>query len=172
MSICLAGCASALRSSDTICREIARFANSTTDTSEHRVLLTNRWGDTSPEGEFLMYSKRCERGDYEPGKVLCAYLLYNTSAEFPEHNFDRAIRCLGDEKRQITSSPVKTYVARRALYVKPGILLRVSYPVDGEALEIAVQHGHGGGRSQTSSNRLERPRVASSLSQGGSRISR
>jgi hypothetical protein len=135
----LAGCASSLRSSDMICREVAHFANSVTDTSEHRVLLTNRWGDTSPEGEYLLYSKRCERGDYEPGKVLCAYLLYNTSAEFPEHNFERAIRCLGDETRQIASRPVKSFVSRRALYVKSGILLRVSYPVDGEAMEIAAR---------------------------------
>jgi hypothetical protein len=95
----LSACASTQREIDAICPAIAAFANASTDAAVHSVQLTTDWGGTYTKSEdpneWTMAAKRCEHGGFEPGRVLCDYLIEETSTEFPGINYRRALRCIG-----------------------------------------------------------------------------
>jgi hypothetical protein len=99
LALALSACASTRSEVDAICPAIAAFANASTDATVHSVQLTTDWGGayTKPENpdEWVMASKGCEHGGFEPGRVLCGYLLEETSTEFPGINYRRALRCIG-----------------------------------------------------------------------------
>src|SRR6185295_17936196 len=85
-----------------LCPELARFANASRTAGVHRVVLEGGWGDcphsdheNNENGGPTMWCQRCEHGGFPAGKALCAYLLENTSWEFPNINLRRALDCLG-----------------------------------------------------------------------------
>src|SRR6185312_13672436 len=86
--IALTGCAS--RSNvdskrDAMCREIAEFANASSDGLLHKVQLMNDWGGrycSAGPDEVAMACKACNHDAYAPGKRLCGYLMEHTSTEF------------------------------------------------------------------------------------------
>ena len=91
----LAGCAGSSRRTDSLCGEMLRFANSVPPSSEHAVELCVSWGSACSENKDVLSSWSCEHAGYEPGSRFCDYLLAETSAEFPNANFSRALACLG-----------------------------------------------------------------------------
>ena len=144
--VCLSAtaCSPALRQTDGMCHELASFANASVDASPHVVTLINDWGGPLSEQENSLFVKGCGHDEYEPAKALCAYLFEHTSTEFPEHNLRRVLRCLGDDRREEPKSRSpdgpRIYSSRSALYVRPGILVRITYPSSPETLEIFVQN--------------------------------
>jgi hypothetical protein len=83
---------------DPLCAEIKAFANAAEPGTSHSVSLVTVWGPSAQRPDSLMY-KNCEHGGYEPGAALCRYLMANTSTEFPEHNFRRALACLNGQRK-------------------------------------------------------------------------
>lgn len=75
--------------------------------------------------------KNCEHAEYQPGIRLCRYLMSNTSTEFADHNFRRALACMGGQKE--TSAK---YVAVERLdtlmwgYEVPGVRPGISVGVE------------------------------------------
>jgi len=47
------------------------------------------------ENKNTIAEKTCKHGDYGPGADLCAYLIENTSTEFPDANLNAVMVCLG-----------------------------------------------------------------------------
>jgi len=94
----LSACAATPREVDGMCPAIAAFANAS-DASLRSVRLTTDWGGVYTRSDdpthFVMAAKGCAHDGFEPGKALCAYLLEETSTEFPAVNYRRALRCLG-----------------------------------------------------------------------------
>ncbi|RYG97824.1 MAG: hypothetical protein EON58_08810 [Alphaproteobacteria bacterium] len=90
--IALAGCSTAaMRREDTICAELATFAQATAVGETHQVVLRGGWGGDSP-GALMTHD--CEHSGYKPGATLCDYLISNTSWEFGSRNAERAAACL------------------------------------------------------------------------------
>jgi hypothetical protein len=137
---CISGCLSTSQERDTICSEIAAFANASTDFDVHLVELTNDWGcnyQKQKGGEFAMACKTCTHGTYDPAKKLCSYLMENTSTEFPANNFRRALSCL--DTQYYVSPNSRTSVERlsnreiwssHAKLAKAGILVGVDYIIN------------------------------------------
>jgi hypothetical protein len=98
-TVSLIGCASIGEEPDDMCAEIAAFANASGDRTKRSVRLATDWGGVyTPKqdpDEFVMAAKDCAHDGYEAGKALCAYLLKNTSTEFPGINHRRALACIG-----------------------------------------------------------------------------
>lgn len=88
------GCATLYRASDTMCAEIVRYANSVPSGESREVSLTTDWGGLFQQKADVMAAKRCDHGETEAGKVLCRYLMENTSTEFAQQNLRRALGCL------------------------------------------------------------------------------
>jgi hypothetical protein len=133
-----------------MCAEIAKFANSSTDTSIHNVALINDWGgpisqeESQKQGDYAMYVKQCRHDDYSPGKDLCAYLMENTSTEFPDINVRRALVCLNNPaSRRYTARRTQfttvTVSSRSALHVRSNVLVTVAYSEPEEMLSISAQ---------------------------------
>ena len=130
----LNGCAISSAEVDTMCREIAAFANASGSTA-HSVRLTT-WGGVYTEAElpdeWRTTAQDCEHDDYEPGKKLCGYLLEDTSLWFPITNYQRALRCLGfrasgrsstvDHKLPLSAAPRHASGVRRGVLVKVELL--------------------------------------------------
>ena len=99
VAFALNACASTRPEVDPMCPAIAAFANASVGAGVHSVQLTTDWGGvytkSEDPGEQLMAAKGCEHGGYEPGRVLCEYLLDGTSTEFSGMNYRRALRCIG-----------------------------------------------------------------------------
>jgi len=127
----IAGCASVPPSSADICGQIARFANSSTDHSVHRVELT---GD-----------RKCESGGYQPGMQLCQYL---TSTSSPDMHIPKALECLRDtdmDRYDGTDAPYPVtirYTSYMAEYTDRLVIIRIEYPADTKvpaSLRISAQ---------------------------------
>ena len=144
------GCAALRHQADAMCAEISEFANSSTDRSAHAVDLINDWGgpiaekESQKEGNYTMYVKQCKHADYDPGKRLCAYLMENTSTEFPDNNVRRALVCLNDPISRPYTVPRTQYTnvkfsSRTALHVRSNVLVTVAYSQQEEMLTISAQ---------------------------------
>jgi hypothetical protein len=95
----VAGCVSTdPKEQDQMCPAITAFANASSDSTIRSVELTNDWGGrfckSEDENEVALACKACQHGDDAPSRQLCAYLMENTSTEFPDGNFKRALDCL------------------------------------------------------------------------------
>jgi hypothetical protein len=132
-----------------MCTQIAKFANSLADGSAHSVELINDWGGPlsqaeSQKGDFTLYVKSCNHKGFDPGKVLCAYLMENTSTEFPYNNVRRALLCLNDPTTTRYTARDATYaavnaVSQRALGVHPHVEVGIDYSEERETLTISAQ---------------------------------
>jgi hypothetical protein len=89
-------CASTPPNADSLCSEIARFANASPLNTPRTVRLTTDWGGVF-SSEEVMAEKACHHHADKAGKSLCAYLLKNTSTEFAAINYRRALACIGKE---------------------------------------------------------------------------
>ena len=89
------GCNSIPSDYKPLCSKIASFANSTSDSSTHTVELITDWGGRFSDNKNTIAEKTCKHGDYGPGANLCAYLMENTSTEFPDANLNTVMVCLG-----------------------------------------------------------------------------
>ena len=89
------GCKSIPSDYEPLCSKIASFANSTGDSATHSVELITDWGGLFAENKNTIAEKTCKHGDYGPGADLCAYLMENTSTEFPDANLNAVMVCLG-----------------------------------------------------------------------------
>jgi hypothetical protein len=87
--------------SDGMCRQIARFANTSPFGSARTVRLTTDWGGVFSSSN-VMAEKACLHGADKASKALCAYLLKNTSTEFAAVNYRRALTCIGREARGLS----------------------------------------------------------------------
>ena len=88
----LAGCSTAaMKREDSICAELATFAQATAIGETHQVVLRGGWGGDAPG---VLMTHDCTHSGYEPGAALCAYLVPNTSWEFGSRNAERAAACL------------------------------------------------------------------------------
>jgi hypothetical protein len=96
MGLILAGCATTKR--DEMCPAIRAFAFASNDATAKSISLETRWGffpDEEDPTQNVIAQKRCESGEFEPGRALCDYLLKNASTEFAGVNYSRALRCVG-----------------------------------------------------------------------------
>src|SRR5688572_2539059 len=133
VTVSLIGCASISEAPDDMCAEIATFANASVDGTERSVRLATDWGGLytakEDQDEVVTAAQNCAHDGYEAGKALCAYLLRNTSMEFPGINHRRALACIGrripglsptDDKRLPPSAS-----SNSVLGVKSGTTIRV-----------------------------------------------
>jgi hypothetical protein len=138
--ITLGGCVSSPRPDaepDSICSEIADFANASTDGLLHKVTLINDWGgvecSSNAEGEIYMYCKTCTHDKYGPGKQLCEYLMQHTSTEFSQLNFTRALGCLGGKFKGLAPGRRADSMANKPIWsshvssVRRGISVGLEY---------------------------------------------
>jgi hypothetical protein len=113
------GCASIPASAAEICREIARFANSSHDHLVHMVELTT--------------DHKCAAGGYEPGDELCRFL---TSTGSPDVHIRESLECLRDtdmERIAGRDAPYRVtirYTSRMAEYTDNLVIVRIEYPAD------------------------------------------
>jgi hypothetical protein len=134
-----------------MCPEIVAFANASSGTSLHSVRLTTDWGGTYAKSEdpdeWVMAAKGCEHDGFEPGKVLCGYLLEETSTEFPGINFRRALRCIGVRVSGVSPTDdhklPPSVSSRHVTGVRRGILVKLEQThgtgTNPPTLTIAVQ---------------------------------
>lgn len=135
----LAGCNSiAPDEHDQMCPAIAAFANASKDSTVRSVELANDWGcnfdKSDNEGGFAMGCKACKHGDDTPSKQLCSYLMQNTSTEFPDGNFKRALDCLNTAYNFSARSPSsverlsnRVFWSDHADFVKDRVVVGVEY---------------------------------------------
>lgn len=83
--------------SDSMCDQIARFAESAQIGVAHSVTLRGGWGGDTPN---ILMTHDCEHSGYDPGKQLCDYLVPNTSWEFGQYNARSAVACLDSPERR------------------------------------------------------------------------
>jgi hypothetical protein len=113
------GCASIPASAAEICREIARFANSSHDHLVHMVELTT--------------DHKCAAGGYEPGDELCRFL---TSTGSPDVHIRESLECLRDtdmERYNGRDAPYPVtirYTSRMAEYTENLVIVRIEYPAN------------------------------------------
>ena len=105
----LASCASVeSRGSDQLCAEIARFAGNAKAEVIQSVTLIGGWGGEEPN---TLMTHECRHLGYEPGKVLCAYLVPNTSWEFGRYNARDAAACMDSQERKHFSAQLEQGVS-------------------------------------------------------------
>ena len=127
---------------------MVEFANASAPATAHTVALATAWGPTRDHPDSIMY-KHCDDGGYAPGKVLCEYLLANTSTEFPQRNYRRALACLDGHRpmppRYVSIERIDTVVwGHEVPGVRPDVLLGVEFSArDNETpvLKIKVEAG-------------------------------
>jgi hypothetical protein len=93
----LVSCAVTPRDHNELCDELARFGN-VEAVNPRTVRLTTDWSlrpDPDNPGGFIWGTKTCTHENIQAGRNLCSYLLENTSTEFAELNYKRALRCIG-----------------------------------------------------------------------------
>lgn len=76
-----------------LCEQLRHFANASSEREMHVELATN-WGAKIEGNRVSIGEKRCTHSGGEAEKKLCAYLLPNTSTEFPAINFRRVLKCV------------------------------------------------------------------------------
>jgi hypothetical protein len=84
---------------DAMCEQIQRFASAQKDGLPHSVELLTDWGGIYSDKDVIA-SKQCLHSNYAPGKILCDYLLVNTSTEFAQANLFRALQCISNSPYQ------------------------------------------------------------------------
>jgi hypothetical protein len=123
---------------DQTCPAIAAFANASTHSTVRSVELTNDWGGlfckSEDENEVAIACKTCKHGDDAASKELCAYLMENTSTEFPDGNFKRALACLNTGYSFSTRSPGavdrlsnRVFWSDHAKFTTPRIVVGIEY---------------------------------------------
>jgi hypothetical protein len=113
MCSALSSCATKPSEPDDLCGQLQAFAAAQVGSEERSVSLTTDWGGTYAEadenGDKPFFEKRCIRGEDAPSRGLCAYLIDNTSTEFPHTNYRRALRCLGAQFSRNPDSPLPSH---------------------------------------------------------------
>jgi hypothetical protein len=106
MACTVVGCSSLLTpvERDPMCHAIAVFADTTPRGEVHRVELRGGWGG---EEKDTIMTHDCEHGGFGPAKVLCEYLVPNTSWEFGSSNAEPAFRCLARPARDNALAQLK-----------------------------------------------------------------
>ncbi|MET3928601.1 hypothetical protein ABIE51_000488 [Lysobacter sp. OAE881] len=79
---------------DALCGELEEFLASILPDEQRAITLHTYWGAKEEGDRIVIASRSCEHDDYEPGKKLCAYLMENSSTEFPGYNTQRVLACL------------------------------------------------------------------------------
>lgn len=91
---------------DRMCAEVAAFAAATFPGQRHSVVLRGGWGGDTPN---TLLTHDCKHMGYSPGKVLCEYLVPNTSWEFGNYNAKRVAECLDSPGRHEFVRRVDSY---------------------------------------------------------------
>ena len=76
-----------------LCEQLQNFVQAST-TQESHVELSMFWGVRTEGNRITLSERLCNHSDGKAEKQLCAYLLPNSSSEFPDLNFRRAVTCL------------------------------------------------------------------------------
>jgi len=94
----LLGCATPpLVTADPMCAQIRDFANATQMGAQHSVELVVAWFPAGGgDGRQTVAKADCTDAGYAPGRVLCRYMVQNSSREFPELNVERTLACMGN----------------------------------------------------------------------------
>ncbi|MGH8028484.1 MAG: hypothetical protein ACREO3_00970, partial [Arenimonas sp.] len=121
----------ASRDPDRMCPEISRFALASKQGTVRSVSLSGGWGG---EAGALMTNK-CIYSGYPPGKVLCEYLMPNTSWEFGERNAMRAVTCLDAKERHDVRRKLE---AGAAAFKLTSSLQEVA----DKSVQVTVEFGH------------------------------
>jgi hypothetical protein len=108
----LSACASQRLSRDPLCKEIARFANSTKPGETRVVSLETAWGPSGKHPDSFR-SVDCNHNGNSAGARLCGYLLENSATEFSYYNFLAAFACLSGSPDQ-----PKNHVAYHRLEIR------------------------------------------------------
>ena len=122
---------------DQLCAAIAEFAS--TAGTDHTVVLRGGWGGDRPDS---LMTHECRHFGHEPGKLLCAYLIPNTSWEFGRTNVKRAATCLDSPDRQDFMRRLDAYEMpaemTSSLHLLEDKNIRVRVRFDYEGNEISV----------------------------------
>ena len=82
------------------CKALRSFVESVQPDEKHGFAFHTSWGANFKDaGEPAIGAKRCIYNDYEPGKVVCAYLMENGLTEFAGINVMDAITCLSTKTK-------------------------------------------------------------------------
>lgn len=84
---------------DRFCTELSQFVNATPKHGSLSASLSTLWGFDVVDGEEVLGWKGCKHSESPPEKKWCAYWLEHSSMEFPEINLNRALACLGSNRR-------------------------------------------------------------------------
>lgn len=135
----VASCASiAAVEPDGICRELATFANASTDKSTRTIELTTAWMGQQPatdSDKLSMATKNCKHGGFAAGATFCKWLMDHTSSEFAEINIRRALSCIGDAKLYAGAPGTSVeYLAGKIVsydtkYVREDVTVTIEYSV-------------------------------------------
>lgn len=107
---------------DPLCAQLVAFAAATPAGAIRRVRFETDWGGAFDPDERVAYSLRCDHGDEPTGQALCAFLGAHASIEFPQRNFERALRCLGAQDERGDHDVAMTYRDAEALAMSlPGV---------------------------------------------------
>jgi hypothetical protein len=140
LSCALSGCSAPLHRfmhSDLMCSRIARFANAAQDHSTHSVELITEWGTVRLASQKTLSETGCRHEEYRPAAELCDYLMEHTSAEFPDLNVARALRCLPGGAALTIARPGPTdsllrqkagsFAWARARYTDRGVRVQIAW---------------------------------------------
>jgi hypothetical protein len=117
---------------DTICSEVATFANSVDSQDAHSVLLTTGRDGASGAGPSASSERNCAYASYEPGRRLCGYLETHTSTEALYSSFRRLLVCGGielhlSEQAALLDRPEVAFSYFRSVGVRPEVNVQLMY---------------------------------------------
>jgi hypothetical protein len=128
-----------------MCRQIAVFANASTDHALHEVELITRWDGP------LSFVRMCNHDSgYKPAVRLCAFLEQHASAESAESNVVGALSCLPggkvfvhDSFDGLLTSDTGSFASEKARYTDPGVEVTIYWATrkarDLNSMKISVQ---------------------------------
>jgi hypothetical protein len=128
----LISCSAARADPDALCDELTRFANASSAGSR-TVQLTTDWSmrpDPDDPTQIVWGTKSCKHDNVHASRDLCQYLLENTSTEFAELNYRRALRCLGahiPESLAVNARLPRSRTSRKIFGVRISRKLTVSF---------------------------------------------
>jgi hypothetical protein len=78
-----------------LCRALRAFVESVRPDETREITFRTSWGTNFKDAtEPAMRAKRCEHGEYEPAKQVCAYLIEHGPTEFSDITVKDSISCL------------------------------------------------------------------------------
>jgi hypothetical protein len=116
---------------DGLCKPLRDFVGSVKP-NETRVLKFHTiWGGGfNGSDQDTMFEKACEHNEYQPARVLCAYLMENGAVEFAGENAKSVISCLSS----------KTHFPGGILH---GISYSLTFGTDNRGSHVNIEYSQG-----------------------------